>query len=134
MGGCVAWTVAKGELLTIERKQGIEVNDFFILYPSLFVMCKFDGESVDHLFLYCMTARDLWSVEYFSMFFFRVSWVVPKFIIEFWHVGENFQKNVNAATWKVMPLCMMWSSWRERNARMFEAKKKKKRTLVTKLK
>lgn len=41
MGGCVAWTVAKGELLRIERKQCIEVNDWCC-------MCKFDGESVDH--------------------------------------------------------------------------------------
>ena len=101
MGGCVAWTVAKGELITIEIKQGIEVNDWCCMF-------KFDRESVDHLFLYCVTARDLWSIEYFSMFFFMVSWVVPKFIIEFWHVEEDFQKkkkkNFNAATWKVIPL------------------------------
>ena len=62
MGGCVAWTVAKGELITIEIKQGIEVNDWCCMF-------KFDRESVDHLFLYCVTARDLWSIEYFSMFF-----------------------------------------------------------------
>ena len=58
-----------------------------------------------------------------------VSWVVPKFVIEFWHVEEDFQKkkkNFNAATWKVIPLCLMWSSWWERNACMSEAKKNKK--------
>ena len=25
-------------------------------------MCKFNGESVDHLFLYCSIATDLWAM------------------------------------------------------------------------
>ena len=34
--------------------------------------------------------------------------------------GGLFRKNANAATWKVISLCLMWSIWKERNACTFE--------------
>ena len=37
-------------------------------------MCKSSGESVDHLFLHCPVARDLWSIV---LGLFGVSWVIP---------------------------------------------------------
>ena len=125
MGGCVTWTVAKGELITTEIKQGIEVNDWCCMF-------KFDGESVDHLFLYCVTARDLWSIEYFSMFFLWSVGLCQSSSLNFGMLRRIFKKNFNAATWKVIPLCLMWSSWWERNACMSEAKKKE-RTLGNKV-
>ena len=36
-------------------------------------MCKRNGESVDHLFLYCPFAMDLWSMV---LGLFGVSWVM----------------------------------------------------------
>ena len=37
-------------------------------------MCKADGESVDHLLLHCVYAKELWDVV-FAMF--GVFWVMP---------------------------------------------------------
>ena len=41
-------------------------------------MCKCNGESVDHLFLHCLVAMDLWSMV-FGLF--GVSWVMPQFVV-----------------------------------------------------
>ena len=37
-------------------------------------MCKSNGESVDHLFLHCPVAMDLWSM---ALGLFGVTWVMP---------------------------------------------------------
>ena len=42
-------------------------------------MCKCNGESVDHLFLHCLIAMDLWSM---ILGLFGVSWVMPKSVGE----------------------------------------------------
>ena len=42
-------------------------------------MCKCNGESVDHLFLHCLIAMDLWSIV---LGLFGVSWVMPQCIVE----------------------------------------------------
>ena len=39
-------------------------------------MCKSNGESVDHLFLHCPVAMDLWSMV---LGLFGVSWVMPQY-------------------------------------------------------
>ena len=41
-------------------------------------MCKSNGESVDHLFLHCPIAMDLWSMV---LGFFGVTWVMPHTIL-----------------------------------------------------
>lgn len=42
-------------------------------------MCKRDGETVDHLLLHCLIARDFWDLV-FSMF--GVAWVMPRGVLE----------------------------------------------------
>ena len=42
-------------------------------------MCKCNGESVDHLFLHCPAAMDMWSMV-FGLF--GVSWVIPQSVVE----------------------------------------------------
>lgn len=42
-------------------------------------MCKADGESIDHLFLHCPMAYDLWS---FVFSLFRVHWVMPSKVLD----------------------------------------------------
>ena len=61
------WTAALGKCLTINnlRKMKIWILDWCC-------MCKCNGESVDHLFLHCPVAMDLWSIV-FGLF--GVSWV-----------------------------------------------------------
>jgi hypothetical protein len=42
-------------------------------------MCKQSGEDVDHLFLHCSVAMELWSLV-FGLF--GVQWVMPRFVID----------------------------------------------------
>ena len=41
-------------------------------------MCKCNGESIDHLFLYCPVAMDMWAMVFRL---FGVSWVMPQSIV-----------------------------------------------------
>ena len=43
-------------------------------------MLKCNGESVDHLFLHCLAAMELWSMV---LGLFGVSWVMPKSVVGF---------------------------------------------------
>jgi hypothetical protein len=42
-------------------------------------MCKKNGESIDHLLLYCEVALDLWS---YIIILFGVEWVMPRTVLE----------------------------------------------------
>jgi hypothetical protein len=50
------WTAILGKILTLDnlRKMNIIVMEWCY-------MCKTSGESIDHLFLHCMVATELWS-------------------------------------------------------------------------
>ena len=65
------WTVALGKCLTIDnlRKRKVWILDWCY-------MCN--GESVDHLFLHCPVAMDLWSMV---SGLFGVSWVMPHTVL-----------------------------------------------------
>ena len=54
------WTAALGKILTAEnlRKRNIVI-------VSWCCMCKADGESIDHLFIHCPVAKELWDVALF---------------------------------------------------------------------
>ena len=41
-------------------------------------MCKGNGESIEHFFLHCPVAMDLW---YMVLGLFGVSWVMPKSVV-----------------------------------------------------
>jgi hypothetical protein len=51
------WTATLGKILTLDnlRKRNIIVMEWCY-------MCKASGESIDHLFMHCMVARELWSM------------------------------------------------------------------------
>ena len=63
------WTAALGKCLIIDnlRKRKVCILDWCY-------MCKCNSESVDHLFLHCPIASELWDMV-FGLF--GVSWVVP---------------------------------------------------------
>jgi hypothetical protein len=110
-----AWTAALDRILTVDnlRKRGLIVVDWCS-------MCKRSGESVDHLLLHCDVARALWSVL-FSLF--DVTWVMNDRVIDLlacWK-GQRGNKMV-LEVWRMAPLCLMWTSWRERNFWCFEDK------------
>ena len=107
------WTVSLGKILTLDnlRKRGLIVMDWCC-------MCKRSGESINHLLLHCEVARTLRSVL-FTLF--GVKWVMNGRVTDFlacWK-GQRGNKMV-MEVWRMAPLCLMWTIWRERNARCFE--------------
>jgi hypothetical protein len=107
-----AWTAALGKILTLDniRKRGIVVINGCC-------MCESEGGSVNHLLLHCGVARTLWNTIFAQ---FKLCWVMPKSVKELftsWWTGGNSQSVI---VWKMVPLCLMWCIWRERNAQCFE--------------
>jgi hypothetical protein len=80
-------------------------------------LCQLDGESVDHLLLHCGVACALWN---FVLSRFGLCWVMPGSVKELFACWWSSGRLRSAVAWKMIPLCLMWCIWRERNARCFE--------------
>ena len=107
------WAAAKGAILTIDnlRRRRIIVIDWCF-------MCKRDAESVDHLLIHCVYASELWSL---ILSIFGVQWVMPASVRDLfacWNQERGRGRRQQA--WRVVPLCLIWCIWRERNLRAFE--------------
>ena len=75
-------------------------------------MCKCNGESIDHLFLHCPVAMDMWSMV------FRVSWAMSQFVVGLLACWQGrFGRHRNGHIWLIVPRFLMWCLWRERNSR-----------------
>jgi exonuclease III len=107
------WTVTLGRILTIDnlRRRNVMVLDWCC-------MCKKGAESVEHLLLHCPFVGEVWSMV-FGLF--GVVWVMPRTILELLECWQGcFGKHRNILIWRVIPHCLMWCIWRERNGRSFE--------------
>ena len=81
-------------------------------------MCKSNCESVDHLFLHCPVASELWDMV-FGLF--GVYWVMPMFAVGLLACWQGrFGHHHNGDIWMVVPHCLLWCIWKERNSRCFE--------------
>ena len=81
-------------------------------------MCKVAGESVDHLLLHCMYARELWDMIFVL---FGIHWVMPRNVMALFDCWQgSLGQYQNAVIWRAVPHCVLWCLWRERNARTFE--------------
>ena len=80
-------------------------------------MCCCNGETVDHLLLHCPVAGVLWSWIFQA---FGVHWVlfgkVADLLFSLWNGLGLHSSDI----WKIVPLCLMWTIWMERNQRTFE--------------
>ena len=83
-------------------------------------MCKGCGESIAHLLLHCLAAREVWSFI-FSMF--NILWVMPSGVMDLLSCWGHSCCNVRVRKiWDLIPSCVFWCLWRERNSRSFEGK------------
>jgi hypothetical protein len=82
-------------------------------------LCESDEESVDYLLLHCEAARALWNA-FFSKF--GLCWVMPSTVKDLYASWWKGGCARSAVVWKMVPLCIMWCIWRERNDRYFEDK------------
>ena len=70
---------------------------------------------MDHLLIHCPVVSLLWS---WILGVFGISWVLPQTVAELlfsWWNGCH-----TSDVWNLVPLCLMWSVWKESNSRTFE--------------
>ena len=84
-------------------------------------MCQCVNETVDHLLIHCSAIQILSNFVFRA---FRIHWILPRRVLEllcgWWNWFGRHQSNI----WNLIPHCLMWMVWRERNSRTFEDKKK----------
>ena len=85
------------------------------------ILCKGNGESIDHLFLYCPVTIGLWH-KLFNLA--GLVWVPPRsfedmLVIAFKCLGNSLR---GKTLWKIACLTLIWKVWQERNNRIFEDK------------
>ena len=110
------WTATQEKILTgdILRCRGFDFVDQCI-------MCRCNGEMVNHLLLHCEKAYQLWSLVFRS---FGISWVLPRSVANTLFGWWNWFGKHSSSAWNLAPLCLMWCIWREQNWRTFEDKDK----------
>ena len=104
------WIVALVKCLMIDNLQKRKVWILNWCY-----MCKCNGEN---WLTNCQVAIDLW---YMVLGLIRVSWVMPKLVVGLLACWQSwFGYHRNGHIWIIVPHCLMWCFWRERNNRCFE--------------
>uniref|UniRef100_A0A2N9I4J4 Reverse transcriptase domain-containing protein n=1 Tax=Fagus sylvatica TaxID=28930 RepID=A0A2N9I4J4_FAGSY len=106
------WSAAWGRILTCDNlmRRGY-------IMAGWCCMCRHDGESGNHLLIHCTMASDLWHLILRS---FGVIWVFPSNIADLLFGWFNCFGKPKSSVWNLVPLCLMWTIWRERNSRIFE--------------
>ena len=80
-------------------------------------MCQHCGETVPQLLLHCEIAYRLWSFVFIT---FSLSWVVPRSIPDLLFGWWNWLEKHSSQIWNLVPLCIFWCIWKERNWWTFE--------------
>ena len=84
-------------------------------------MCCYNEESVDHLLLHYPVAHSLW-VQMLQVF--RIQWVMLGSMESLVFCWSYWLGKFSSDIWNMVPSCLMWVVWMERNRRSFEAKEK----------
>jgi hypothetical protein len=106
------WSVALGKILTLDnlrKKNMVLINRCG--------MCKNDEESIDHLLLHYERAQFLWNTFFTH---FGLAWAMPHGVVNLLQCWWSGGRSLSAVVWKIVPLCIMWCLWSERNGGFFE--------------
>jgi hypothetical protein len=80
-------------------------------------MCKEDRESIDHMFLHCKVARELWDTV---LNLFGMNWVMPRRVVDLLTCWQGkLGRHRHIEIWKAVPHCLMWCHWKERETHVF---------------
>ncbi|RVW67640.1 hypothetical protein CK203_063062 [Vitis vinifera] len=115
----LAWLVAHGKVNTNDKLQ--LRRPYKSLCPQWCILCKGNGESINHLFLHCSVTIGLWH-KLFNLA--GLVWVPPRsfedmLVIAFKGLGNSLR---GKTLWQIACLNLVWMVWQERNNRIFEDK------------
>ena len=83
-------------------------------------LCGEEVETINHLFLQCRITSQLWRI-FISLRGF--AWAMPNKITHLLYSwGEVGVGAADRDRWRIVPACIWWTVWKERNARCFESK------------
>ena len=106
------WTTVWDRIFTCDN-----LKDRMMAFVDWCIMCRCNGEMVDHLLLHCGKAYWLWSLVLRSSGIF---WVLPRSVADTLFGWWNWLGKHVSSIWNLVPLCLMWCLWREQNRRTFE--------------
>ena len=81
-------------------------------------LCGEHAETINHLFLHCTWTEQLWRM---FICLKGIRWVKPrsiKGILSSWNRDGNASDKEKR--WELVPACIWWTIWKERNSRSFE--------------
>jgi len=112
---CFTWLLAKQVVLTQDNrmKKGLDLC-------SRCFFCECETETINHLFLHCKETMKLWQIFINKR---GISWSMPgniKEALACWNRDGN--QSGHRERWKIVPACIWWTIWLERNQRCFENK------------
>jgi len=82
--------------------------------------CEAEIEIVSHLFLQCKVTGKLWQ---WFINLRGIGWAMPRHtseVLACWNRDGN--QSEHKERWKIVPYCIWWTIWKERNQRCFENK------------
>ena len=107
------WEAAWGKVLTLDKLQRRGWH-----LPNKCFLCGCAKETVHHLLLHCSVVSPLWDII-FSLF--GISWVFPKTVKEtLLNWKGSFVGKKGSMIWKLIPLCIFLTVWKERNRIAFK--------------
>lgn len=113
----LAWFMGK---IVILKNLALVLNDWnytWYVIAGWCCMCRGHGEMMDHLLLHFPRAAVLWN---YVFSFFGVEWVLPGRVMNLLFAWRNCFGKHFSSVWNLVPSCLMWTVWRERNQCTFE--------------
>ena len=110
------WTATHGQILTLDNLmlRGRPLANRCYL-------CCCNAESVDHLLLFCPITHSLWM---YMLRLFGIDWVMPGLVEELLFCWFHWLGKHSSDIWDLVPGCLMWTIWSERNQLAFEDEEK----------
>ena len=110
------WIAAHGQILTLDN-----LMLWGLSLVNQCCMCCCNEEIVDHLLLHCLVAHSSW-VRMLQVY--GIQWVMLGSVESLVSCWSFWMGKFSSDIWNMVPGCLMWLVWMERNRCSFEAKEK----------
>ena len=107
-----ACSASWGRILTANNlmRRGYQLTGWYC-------MCRRDGETINHPLIHCDMAVGLWNFVFWK---FGIIWVLPGCVLDLFFGWYNGLGKFHSKIWNMVPLCLLWTLWREQNSHIFE--------------